>query len=347
MTPSRTKLAHPGKVLILLLAIFSASLIPAKAAGDAARAGDGSAAVPAAVGRASRPPRRERDAPATAGKMPALEGCSNPESHQFDFWAGDWDVFDVDNPATPVARVRVDRILGGCVLREDYQDKEGHMGQSFTMYDAPRRTWHQSWVTNRGQLLLLDGGLQEGAIVLSAVEHTADGSDRQVRGTWKAMTGGVRETAVRSSDGGRTWTPWFDLMFRPHAAGNSEDQKTVSMLDTEYQAAVKANDAATMDRILADNFVLVTGSGKKYTKADLLQDARSGSSMYEHEEDTEQTVRVWGDTAVVTAKLWEKGIDKGKPFDHLVWFSDTYVRTTEGWKYVFGQSSLPLPAASH
>jgi ketosteroid isomerase-like protein len=273
--------------------------------------------------------------------------CASPESHQFDFWVGDWDVFDVDEPATRVARVQVDRILGGCVLREDYRDNEGHMGQSFNVYEAPRHSWHQSWVTNRGQLLLLDGSLRDGAIVLNATEHLPDGGDRQVQGTWKAVADGVRETAVRSTDGGRTWTLWFDLMFRPHTGAESEDQKTVAALDTSYQAAVKRNDAATMDKILADDFVLVTGSGKKYTKADLLQDARSGIAQYEHQEDTEQTVRVWGNTAVVTAKLWEKGTDNGKTFDYTVWFSDVYVRTAEGWKYVFGQSSLPLPVSTH
>jgi len=94
---------------------------------------------------------------------------------------------------------------------------------------------------------------------------------------------------------------------------------------------------------LADDFTLVTGSGKIYQKGDLIGDARSGSTTYEHNEDTQQTVRVWNDTAVVTAKLWEKGTDHGKPFDHTVWFSDTYVRTSSGWRYVFGQSSLPLP----
>jgi hypothetical protein len=94
-----------------------------------------------------------------------------------------------------------------------------------------------------------------------------------------------------------------------------------------------------MDRLLADDFVLVTGSGKTYTKADLLSDARTGKVVYEHQEATAKTVRVWGDTAVVTAKLWEKGTDNGKPFDHTVWFSDAYVRTATGWRYVFGQSS--------
>jgi hypothetical protein len=49
--------------------------------------------------------------------------------------------------------------------------------------------------------------------------------------------------------------------------------------------------------------------------------------------------------AVVTALLWVKGTDGGKPFDYRLWFSDTYVRTAKGWRYAFGQASLPLPAA--
>ncbi len=126
------------------------------------------------------------------------------------------------------------------------------------------------------------------------------------------------------------------------SSASDEDRKVVAGLDAEYQAAVKKNDAATMDRILADNFVLVTGSGKTYTKADLLREAQSGKSKYEQNVERVQTVRVWSDTAVVTAKLWEKGTEDEKPFDHLFWFSDTYVRTPTGWRYVFGQSAYCL-----
>jgi ketosteroid isomerase-like protein len=127
-------------------------------------------------------------------------------------------------------------------------------------------------------------------------------------------------------------------------AGSSvDDEKAVAALDTEYQAAVKNNDVATMDRILADDFVLVTGLGKSYTKADLLNEARSKRMIYEHQEDSAQKVRIWGDTAVVTALLWAKGTEDGKAFDYKLWFSDTYVRTPAGWRYVFGQASTRLP----
>ena len=106
---------------------------------------------------------------------------------------------------------------------------------------------------------------------------------------------------------------------------------------------MKIHDVDTMDQILADDFVLVTGKGKTFTKEDLLNEARATDVIYEHQEDTNQTVRVWGDMAVVTALLWAKGADKGEPFDYKLWFSDTYIRTPSGWRYVFGQASLPLP----
>jgi hypothetical protein len=54
---------------------------------------------------------------------------------------------------------------------------------------------------------------------------------------------------------------------------------------------------------------------KTYTKVDMLEDARRGD-IYDHNDEETQTVRVWGDTAVVTAKLWEKYTSKGKSYDH-------------------------------
>jgi len=130
-------------------------------------------------------------------------------------------------------------------------------------------------------------------------------------------------------------------------ASSDEDAKTVAALDTKYQAAVKSNDAATMDQILADDFLLVNGRGKGSSKADLIESARKKEVTYERqdEEPGTQKVRVWGDTAVVTALLWIKAEQGGKPIDYKLWFSDTYVRTPTGWRYVFGQASLPLPQA--
>jgi len=42
--------------------------------------------------------------------------------------------------------------------------------------------------------------------------------------------------------------------------------------------------------------------------------------------------------------LWIEGMSDGQTFERKLWFSDTYVRTARGWRYVLGQASLPLPS---
>lgn len=130
-------------------------------------------------------------------------------------------------------------------------------------------------------------------------------------------------------------------------ASPEQDRATVAALDTEYQAAVERNDADAMARILHPDMILVVGRGAVFTRQDLLRSAREQQFVYERqvEEEGTQTVRLYGeDTAIVTALLWLKGTGPDGPFDRRLWFSDTYVRTPEGWRYAFGQASLSLPA---
>src|ERR1700687_4448687 len=63
-----------------------------------------------------------------AEPAPSARWCVAAAYRQFDFWVGDWDVFDVGS-SLPVAHARIDPILDGCVLREDYQGSDGHKGQ--------------------------------------------------------------------------------------------------------------------------------------------------------------------------------------------------------------------------
>src|SRR5436190_3800101 len=123
------------------------------------------------------------------------------------------------------------------------------------------------------------------------------------------------------------------------------DEQTVARLDTLYHSAVKANDVAIMDEILADDFVLVTDRGASLTKADLIKEAQEKRTIYEHQEGEEgtQKVRIWRDTAVVTALLRINGTRDQNPFDYKVWITETYVRTAAGWQYVFGQASISWP----
>jgi hypothetical protein len=148
--------------------------------------------------------------------VPPPAACAAAEFRQFDFFAGDWDTYDVADSTKIVARNQVTVILDGCVLREVYQQTDGLVGESFSLYDASRGGWHQSWVTNRGALLLLDGRLEGDRMVLTGTEKATDGTSSLLRGIWRREGPAVRETAERSIDGGKTWKPVFDILFRKH-----------------------------------------------------------------------------------------------------------------------------------
>ncbi|MHB8812641.1 MAG: nuclear transport factor 2 family protein [Steroidobacteraceae bacterium] len=127
------------------------------------------------------------------------------------------------------------------------------------------------------------------------------------------------------------------------AAGQPSCRNNVAALDAEFQAAVRRNDAATVSRLLPSDYILVSSTGEVATKADLVNEARQRKYVYTHQEDSRQTVRIWGGTAVLTALLWAQGTTEGRPFNVKIWFSDTYACTPQGWRYVFGQVGARLP----
>jgi hypothetical protein len=158
-------------------------------------------------------------ASASPPAQPASSPCASSEHHRLDFWIGDWDAYDAGAPATPSAHVRVAPILDGCALREEYHGSNGAVGESLSTYDATRGVWHQTWMTNHGALLVLEGRFEGDLLTLVGRRKAENGKTLLVRGHWQpAGKGRVHEWAETSADGGTTWTVWFDFEFRPDAA---------------------------------------------------------------------------------------------------------------------------------
>jgi len=146
-------------------------------------------------------------APLSAQQQPAP--CSTPEYRQFDFWAGSWNVF---NPkGQQVGTNTIEPILGGCALQESWVGTGTSRGFSYNMYDRTTGRWHQTWVGGGGTLLLLDGGLVEGNMVLSGTTLNAQGATVQNRITWTPVAAdSVRQLWETSADEGKTWSVAFD-----------------------------------------------------------------------------------------------------------------------------------------
>jgi hypothetical protein len=162
----------------------------------------------------------------------ALQGACRAQSNgacdalpyrAFDFWIGDWNVFDVATN-TKSAFVRVSSIQGRCGLREEYTAVNGSSGESLSTYDPRHRHWLQFWLSSAGAIVSISGTLQGENMVL--VGHEEGVHSTMVRGTWKPEPDGVRETGEKSRDNGRTWQPWFDLQFRRVQDSSSASPKS-------------------------------------------------------------------------------------------------------------------------
>jgi hypothetical protein len=158
--------------------------------------------------------------------------CSAPEHRQFDFWIGAWDV--VPNPETrpanapapagrkPASNV-VERAHNGCVVVENWDDRQGGTGQSFNVFDRVSRRWHQTWVDSNGGLHEYWGELKDGNLVFLGEVPLPPASRFQGRRTIRLTFFPLGPDKVRQfseslgTDG--TWSTNYDLIYtrRPAA----------------------------------------------------------------------------------------------------------------------------------
>ena len=156
----------------------------------------------------------------TAAPTPAAKPCSAPEFRQLDFWVGEWEVRTTDG-GQPAGRSRIERILGGCVVAENWtgQTKTGtYEGKSFNMYRADLQQWEQVWVDEQGTFAVFRGVWRDGALRYEREEGGKPGTKSRM--TFFALPAGtVRQLGESSSDGGKTWKSTFDLTYRRKARG--------------------------------------------------------------------------------------------------------------------------------
>src|SRR4051794_20950411 len=99
-------------------------------------------------------------APALAdepAKKPPHPCPTDPRYRQLDFWIGEW---TVTGPKGKVAGTsKIERILDGCVILENWTDSHGSSGKSFNIFDQRDNQWHQTWVEDTGDQQVFHGQL--------------------------------------------------------------------------------------------------------------------------------------------------------------------------------------------
>lgn len=150
-----------------------------------------------------------------ATPAPRARPCDDPEYHQFDFWVGRWSVSPTGSRKV-VAASLIEKLYGGCAIRENWMPVGQVGGGSLSSYVRPDHAWRQTWVDSAGSRAEFKGGWDGQAMVLTGPWPMPDGRARLVRMTYTPMLGGsVRQAGEASFDGGRTWRPTFDFTYRP------------------------------------------------------------------------------------------------------------------------------------
>jgi len=123
---------------------------------------------------------------------------------------------------------------------------------------------------------------------------------------------------------------------KPDAASSK-----ILALENKWNAAYKRGDIATMESLLATDFIITVEDGTTFSKSGYIAHNGDTTQRIEITEMSGLNVRMHGNTAVVTGAYHEKGTSKGKPYDFRDRFTDVWMNLNGKWQVIASHYSIP------
>lgn len=139
-------------------------------------------------------------------------GCHDLERFSdFDFWVGEWDVFD-NNSGNRAGENAIQKMEEGCMLLESWTGGGGaSTGTSINYFNPVTGEWRQVWVSAGAYAIDIVGGLRGESMVLEGSIYNFGGAVWNFRGTWTPNEdGSVRQFFEQYNHDSEVWEPWFD-----------------------------------------------------------------------------------------------------------------------------------------
>ena len=158
---------------------------------------------------------------AQAAESP-IDPCDTPQHHQFDFWVGDWQVFEAKTNQL-VGFDHVEKHSHGCIVQQNLTmltDLYRRPGVAFRLagigvnrFDG--ESWLEMWADNQWGAIVLKGMPEGGkAMVLKSITPSRN---RDLRLVWeKHPDGSVRALQYVAPAGTEKWELYGDLIYRPN-----------------------------------------------------------------------------------------------------------------------------------
>ncbi len=142
----------------------------------------------------------------------AFPCLDDPRSRELDFWVGEWNV--QDRAGNHVGESSVQRILGDCVIFENWSGAFGDHGKSFNSFNSVEGWWQQNWVSDSGQTTDFTHGVREGnAMIYQGIGHKGATTYPTKLTFFDLGHDQVRQLSEFSTDGGKTWAVGYDFIY--------------------------------------------------------------------------------------------------------------------------------------
>ncbi|AVR44444.1 hypothetical protein C7S20_03750 [Christiangramia fulva] len=128
--------------------------------------------------------------------------CCSSEHHEFDFWIGEWEVFN--EKGDKIGENLVEALEDHCIISENWKGATGTSGKSFSYYDSKDQTWNQLWISNSGNILKLKGTASKGKMVLKSDLQESEKGKFYNQVTWtKNPDGSVTQNWILLDENGK------------------------------------------------------------------------------------------------------------------------------------------------
>jgi hypothetical protein len=138
--------------------------------------------------------------------------CSTDVYKQFDFWMGEWEVYDADGKKAGTNVI--EKILDGCVIYENWTSaKSNYKGKSFNTYDNLEKTWNQVWVDSTGSTIHFSGSRSKNIMAMTGESKNETSTIYYKMSYTLNLDDTVRQLWEQSEDQD-TWVTIFDGLYK-------------------------------------------------------------------------------------------------------------------------------------
>ncbi len=124
------------------------------------------------------------------------------------------------------------------------------------------------------------------------------------------------------------------------AFASTDIRAEIARIEEDRNAAILHGDVGALDRMTSEDYTFITLRGELRTKAEILKGFKSGSFKYESRTISDLKIRLYGDTAIVTGRSIQKGVENGKDYSGDYRFTRVYVKQHDRWLTVALQTTV-------